>query len=253
VRSATLTAVLRWLVVVLILRVLIGTVSNYPDYFPPNFDSLFLEGREATFTETYQVAFYVHIFSGPVVLLNGLILLSDRFRRRYGRWHRVLGRTQVIVLLLLVLPTSVVMARNAFGGWPAGVSFVVLSVVTGACAILGVIYAKRRRFDLHRRWMLRTFVLLCSTVVLRLMLGAASLVGVSSPEAASVFAAWCSWLIPLAALEVVLRWRTRAASRPSSHTVLAPVGMNRTQFGNLRISATKVEQSNVLRMSDDIR
>lgn len=48
-RLQILSAVLRWLVVVLILRVLIGILANYPDYFPPNFDSLFLEGREATF------------------------------------------------------------------------------------------------------------------------------------------------------------------------------------------------------------
>ena len=80
-----LTMVLRWLAVVLILRVLATILANYPDYFPPNFDSLFLQGREATFTGTYEAAFYVHIFSGPVVLFNGLILLSETFRRRSSR------------------------------------------------------------------------------------------------------------------------------------------------------------------------
>ena len=43
--------VLRWLAVALILRVLAAIVSNYGDYFPPNFDSLFLQGRETTFGE----------------------------------------------------------------------------------------------------------------------------------------------------------------------------------------------------------
>ena len=87
-RFEILTTVLRWLAVVLILRVLAVILSNYPDYFPPNFDSLFLQGREATFGGAYRAAFYVHIFSGPVVLFNGLILLSDYVRRRHRGCRR---------------------------------------------------------------------------------------------------------------------------------------------------------------------
>src|SRR5262245_37416980 len=111
-----LTTVLRLLAVALILRVLATILANYPDYFPPHFDSLFLQGREATFTGIYRLAFYVHILSGPVVLFNGLILLSEYVRRRHGGLHRWLGRVQVAVLLLFVLPSSVVMSRHAFGG-----------------------------------------------------------------------------------------------------------------------------------------
>lgn len=202
-RYHLLLTALRWLAVALVLRVLVTIVANYPDYFPPNFDSLFLQGRELTFRGAYRVAFYVHIFAGPVVLLNGLLLLSESVRRRYRKLHRRLGWLQVVVLLGLVLPTSVVMSRYAFGGWPAGVSFLLLSVATAGCAVAGVVQACRRRYELHRRWMLRCYVLICSAVVLRLISGAAGLLGVSNPEAAYVVAAWCSWLVPLAVFEVV--------------------------------------------------
>lgn len=195
---------LRWLAVLLILRVLATILANYPDYFPPNFDSLFLQGREATFTGAYRAAFYVHIFSGPVVLFNGLILLSEEVRSRHGGWHRWLGRFQIVVLLLLVLPSSVVMSRHAFGGWPAGLSFLLLSAATAGCAIVGVVHACCRRYDRHRRWMLRSYVLICSAVTLRLMSGAAGLVGVPSPEDAYIVAAWSSWLVPLAACEIAM-------------------------------------------------
>jgi uncharacterized membrane protein len=198
---------------VLILRVLAAILANYPDYFPPDFDSLFLQGREATFTGVYRPAFYVHIFSGPVVLLGGLILLSESVRRRYGGLHRWLGRVQVVVLLGFVLPSSVVMARHAFGGWPAGLSFLVLSAATAGCAIAGIAHARRRRYDRHRRWMLRCYVLICSAVALRLISGAAGLVGVPSPEGAYVVAAWSSWLLPLAAYEIAERWPARRQSR----------------------------------------
>ncbi|MGH7171711.1 MAG: DUF2306 domain-containing protein [Gemmataceae bacterium] len=204
-----LTTVLRWLAVVLILRVLAVILANYPDYFPPHFHSLFLQGREAMFRGSYRAAFYVHILSAPLVLFNGLILLSAYVRRRHGGWHRGLGRVQVAVLLLFVLPSSVVMSRRAFGGWPAGLSFLLLSVMTASCAIVGVVHACRRSYDQHRRWMLRSYVLICSAVALRLISGTAGLVGVPNPEHAYIFAAWSSWLFPLAACILVERWPAR--------------------------------------------
>ncbi len=210
-----LTTVLRWLTVVLILRVLAVILANYPDYFPPHFDSLFLQGREATFRGAYRAAFYVHILSAPLVLFNGLILLSEYVRRRLGGWHPWLGRVQVAVLLFFMLPSSVVMSGRAFGGWPAGLSFLVLSAATASCAIVGVVHACRRRYELHRRWMLRSYVLICSAVVLRLISGTAGLVGVSSPEHAYIFAAWSSWLLPLAACEIMQRLPAHRPSRLS--------------------------------------
>jgi hypothetical protein len=96
-------------------------------------------------------------------------------------------------------------SRQAFGGWPAGLSFLLLSAAPASCAIAGVVHACRHRYDRHRRWMLRCYVLICSAVVLRLISGTAGLVGVPSPEGADIFAAWSSWLFPLAASEIVKR------------------------------------------------
>jgi hypothetical protein len=50
-----------------------GVVLNYRDYFPPNFDSDFLRGREKYFSGSYQWAFYTHTAAGPVALVLGTI------------------------------------------------------------------------------------------------------------------------------------------------------------------------------------
>lgn len=223
-RTLLLTAA-RWLAGVLVVRVLLSVLANYPDYFPPNFDSLFLDGRERTFWGWYAVAFYVHILTSPWALLAGLVLLSDRVRRRWPGWHRRLGRVQVVLILAAVVPSAAVMALRAYAGPAAGASFFLLAVATGYCAARGWREAVRRRFDAHRRWMVRCAVLLGSAVTLRLLSGAISLSGVSDPEAAYILAAWASWLGPLAACEVVFvaqargvagsgRWRvTRSAPK----------------------------------------
>src|SRR5262249_19124839 len=105
------------------------------------------------------------------------------------------------------------MSRHAFGGWPAGLSFVLLSTATAGCAIAGVVQARRRRYDRHRRWMLRCYILICSAGGLPLFSGAAGLVGVPSPEGAYIAAAWASWLLPLTAFEIMERLPARQRRR----------------------------------------
>ncbi len=93
---------------VLVLKVTADVVSNYHNYFPPNFASDFLRGRERDFFGVYQWAFYTHILSGPVSLILGLILIGERSRARFPKWHRYLGRLQVACVLLLVTPSGLV-------------------------------------------------------------------------------------------------------------------------------------------------
>lgn len=77
------------------LKVTLTVVMNYRDYLPPNFESDFLPGRDSYFFGAYQWAFYTHIAAGPLTLILGLFLLSDRMRKQFPRWHRYAGRMQV--------------------------------------------------------------------------------------------------------------------------------------------------------------
>ena len=61
---------------------------NHRDYLPPNFESDFLVGRDSYFFGAYQWAFYAHIATGPVTLIVGMFLLSDRLRKQFPKWHR---------------------------------------------------------------------------------------------------------------------------------------------------------------------
>jgi len=182
----------------LVCKTTLVVLLTFPDYFPPNFRSDFLSGRNAYFFGPYQWAFYAHILSGPFVLINGLILIGDPVRRRFPRWHRRLGKIQVASVLFLVAPSGLWMAWYAATGAVAAVGFVTLAVVTAICAAKGWRAAIHRRFGEHRRWMLRCYVLLCSAVVLRVIGGLSDVLGV---EGIYPYAAWLSWLLPLFVLE----------------------------------------------------
>jgi hypothetical protein len=218
-RKPTLPRVLTLLAGVLILKVTASVMLGYRDYFPPNFAADFLLGREGYFWGAYWWAFYTHIAAGPISLVLGLILISQRFRLRFPQWHRRLGKTQIALILLLLTPSGLWMARYAATGTVAGIGFSLLAVVTAVCALFGWRAAVQRRFADHRQWMLRCYLLLCSAVVLRLIGGLASVTAVGG-EWSYPLAAWISWLLPLAIFELsgVMKRRTR---RSTSRDVLA--------------------------------
>src|SRR4051812_47025822 len=199
-REKTLGWLSSVLAAVLILKVTAVVVWDYASYFPPDFRVDFLRGRESYFFGAYRWAFYVHVVSGPLALLLGLALVSAAVRRRFPAGHRALGRIQVLIVATLVAPSGLAMAFHAAAGPAAGVGLGVLAVLTAATALVGGRLAMRRRFADHRRWMWRCFLLLCSAVVLRLIVGLATAVGITSAWV-DPLATWLSWLLPLAAFE----------------------------------------------------
>ncbi len=198
---------LKLLTCLLIVKIVVAVFLSYRDYFPPNFETGFLLDRNGYFFGCYQWSFYVHITSGPLSLVLGLILLSENLRRRFPKWHRFLGRVQAINVLVLVTPSGLWMARYAETGWVAGFGFGTLAVLTALCVALGWRAAVLRKFQSHRRWMERGFALLCSAVVLRVIGGSATLANVDWPWLYPV-SAWASWLLPLMGYEIFQKTKT---------------------------------------------
>jgi hypothetical protein len=186
---------------VLIFKVTLSVMMAYRNYFPPDFESDFLRGRQSYFFGTYQWALYTHISSGPVSLILGLILVSEPFLRRFPTWHRSLGKTQGALVLLLLAPSGLWMAYYAETGFVAAMGFSMLAILTATCVLMGWQSAVKKRIADHRRWMWRCFLLLCSAVILRLIGGLATVTNVGVDWSYS-FAAWASWLLPLMAFEL---------------------------------------------------
>lgn len=212
-QTNTTTSLRRALIVVVALligKVTVAVMLGYSNYFPPNFQSDFLQGREGYFFGRYQWAFYPHIMSGPAALFLGMLLISERFRLRFPKWHRRLGRIHVLNVLFVVAPSGLWMAYDTQTGTIAAISFAILAVATATCSALGWRAAVRRQFAIHRRWMERSFVLLCSAVVLRIFGGLGTVLEVRSSWF-DPLASWVSWLAPLILLELshLKRWRIR--------------------------------------------
>jgi|688.fasta_scaffold00058_2 hypothetical protein len=94
-----------------------------------------------------------------------------------SRWNRVI----IVLATLVMLKVLVDILLNYVNYFPARFD-------TGFLA--------------HRHWMSRCFWLLCSTIFLRLMGGAAGLVH-WNPAWTYPLSVWLSWIVPLAVYEIV--------------------------------------------------
>jgi len=197
-RSFVTLRLVQLLACLLVCQTTVSVLIGFRDYFPPNFRSDFLLGRQAYFFGPYQWAFYLHIISGPFTLVAGLVLINGSVRHRFPTWHRHLGRAQMACVLFLVAPSGLWLAYYAATGVIAATGFATLAVLTAICAAKGWQSAMRRHFDQHRMWMLRCFSLLCSAVVLRVLGGLSDRLGT---EWTYPLAAWFSWILPLLILE----------------------------------------------------
>jgi small-conductance mechanosensitive channel len=191
---------------ILVVKVTAAVVWNYLDYLPPDFRSDFLRDREAYFFGSYQWAFYAHLAAGPVSLLLGLFLVSERVRQRLPELHRRLGRIEGMLVLLVVAPSGLWMAKHAQAGAVAGAGFALLALATAGCVAMGWKTAMQRRLAEHRRWMWRMFLLLCSAVVIRVAGGFATVVGIDAAWWDPMMA-WACWLLPLTTYELLRRAR----------------------------------------------
>lgn len=210
--ASVLPRVLRALAAILIVKVTVSVLAEYRFYFPPSFESDFLRGREPYFWGPYHWAFFTHLIAGPSSLIFGAVLTSEQFRKSATRWHRRLGRIQAACILLLLTPSGLWMACYAATGVIAATGLGSLAIVTAACVVQGWKAALGRRFVDHRRWMLRTFVLLCSAVVIRIIGGLAT---VAQLDAAWLYPAstWASWLVPLVVFESTQKLEFRGQPR----------------------------------------
>jgi putative effector of murein hydrolase LrgA (UPF0299 family) len=208
-RHSLLSRALAILAALLVCKVTLSVVIGYSSYFPPDFESDFLLGRETYFWGAYHWAFYAHLVAGPASLLLGTLLISTRFRSVAPRWHRRLGRTLAAVVLLLLVPSGLWMARYAATGAVAGWGLGTLAIATAACVVLGVRAAVARSFADHERWMWRTYMLLVSAVVIRLIGGLAT---VTQFDALWLYplSCWISWLTPLVVFEAIQYTRRSA-------------------------------------------
>lgn len=144
----------------------------------------------------------LHAGGASTALLVGGFQFLPAVRRRRSL-HRRLGRvygTGCIVGGFAGFAMAFGTTAGPVAGWGFGILAVIWIYVTGQ----GWLTARARRFDEHRRWMIRSFALTFAAVTLRLYLPIGVMAGLTF-EQIYVATAWISWIPNLLLAELFLR------------------------------------------------
>jgi len=105
-----LKCVLKWCALLLALKMVVIILSNYPDYFPPNFRSEFFLGHEGHFFGVYSIAFFAHILSSRFALISASVFMQQELLRKFPLAHMRLGKIHLVCLLRVVVPSGLWMS-----------------------------------------------------------------------------------------------------------------------------------------------
>lgn len=101
----------------------------------------------------------VHVLLAAVMVMGGPLQLSPFVRRSAPWFHRWLGRLYVTTAAIVATGGLVmVWTRGAVGDRVQHVSISIQTIYIMFFALLAWRYARARRFDLHRKWALRLFM-----------------------------------------------------------------------------------------------
>ena len=139
----------------------------------------------------YLFSFYTHITLGGIALLIGWTQFIQKFRNRYPKVHRIIGKIYVGSILISG-PVAFYIGFFVYGGLPTQIGFTFGSIVWIVSTFLA--YKKIRQGDVakHKEYMMYSYAGTCAAITLRLMLP--PLMMITSFKVAYGISVWASWL-----------------------------------------------------------
>ena len=196
-------------------------------YYPSTLSGNFVAWNTKPLIKGYQAGdvggnfmFGVHVLMAALITGAGLVQLVPAIRTRWPTVHRWSGRIYLITALLLASGGLwMVWVRRSYMNLPGAIGITLDALLIFGCAAMAWYYARQRRFILHRRWALRTFVVASAVWFMRvgyMAWGIASHgagVGDAMNGPFDLFIAFANSLLPLAILEIYLWVQDRGSQK----------------------------------------
>ncbi|MBB3699451.1 DUF2306 domain-containing protein [Flammeovirga yaeyamensis] len=172
-------------------------------YIPIQFDVAFLNLKEEEIQlPYYQIAFFGHVYSSIFVLVLGGFQFSKSIRIKFPSIHKHIGKIYVFLILLVSCPSGFIMALHANGDTFTKTSFVLQAVLWFWFTYKAFDYVRLKNWDLHQKFMLRSFALTLSAISLRLFKWIIVNTLATPPMDTYKFVAWLGWVFNIAVIEL---------------------------------------------------
>ena len=154
---------------------------------------------------TLRWVLIAHITAGGGALVLGPLQFWDRLRVRYVKLHRWVGVMYLLAILVsatgaLVLSFTTVYEVN----WAYAFSAQVWVSVWIISTTIAYWAAMKKKFILHKEWMMRSYIVTLAFIVSGLALKYLLSIGFGSFEEISPSLFWMGWSVPLFVYQVIL-------------------------------------------------
>jgi hypothetical protein len=125
--------------------------------------------REQAFLSTVPVLIVFHALGGMIALVSGPLQFSSRLRRRYPKFHRVMGRIYMgSVFVAAPIAVAVAASHYDFKVMHFTITTAIQSGVWVTTTGVALVAARNRNIQRHRVWMVRSYAVTFTFVSLRL-------------------------------------------------------------------------------------
>ena len=165
-------------------------------------------------TKPFSTIFMIHITGGIIAILTGPWQFISANRANYTQIHRLTGKiylTSILISGLCGLYLSVFHAILAQKALTFGLGLFFLAVAWLLTSSMAFWSIKKRNFEQHREWMIRSYVVTCGFTFFRVFFGILGMaIHIDRLESLNI-SAWACWSIPLLITEFFLQ-RKRVVS-----------------------------------------
>lgn len=174
-------------------------------YIPLQLDVAFLQVKQDEIKLSYYpFTFFTHVYSSIFVLFFGFFQFFNKLRVKYKKLHQQFGKLYILIILVFSAPSGLVMAYHANGGWSAQLSFVLLALFWFYFTLQAYVYARKRDWQKHEKFMYRSYALTLSAISLRLFKWFLAHYFQLPPMDIYRVVAWAGWVINLIIAEVLI-------------------------------------------------
>ncbi len=174
-------------------------------YFSFRSDIYFLLAKQGVVHNIYwRTAFYLHITGGLLSLGIGPFQFLKKFRQKHISFHRTLGKIYIGAILFLGGPAGFYMSLFANGGFWAKISFSLLSFLWTISTWIALRTIRKKNIKKHEQWMIRSYAITFSAVMLRLWVPILSLGFHARPDQVLFLSPWLAWMPNLLIAEIII-------------------------------------------------
>ena len=158
-----------------------------------------------------NAAFAIHVFLAAIITFGGPIQFMKPIRTNFPTFHRWNGRIYFVTAILISLAgLYMIFSRGPAGSIAIGIGNTINATLIITFAFVAWRYAMKRKFDLHKKWAIRTFIVVSGVWFFRIGYGLWILItGFTAPGVTNnldgpfdIFLGFAHTILPLMILEL---------------------------------------------------